>query len=136
VEDPVTSVARGRNNGRIPRRQRRAGRDDRLGLLIAFGAVAGVIALSAVAGAVASNRQPPTGPTAEQIAASLQNGSILILAPDGYPCRQKLIDNATWIIRDNGVVDCETAVSKITSTQRQKWSAERVEAIRSGLTGR
>lgn len=128
-------MAQGRKNSGFSHR-RRGQRSDRLGLIIALGAVVGVIGLSALAGAVASSRQVSDAPTSEQIAASLKSGAILILAPDGHPCRQKLIDNATWLIRDTGVVDCEAAVSKITSSQRQKWSAERVEAIRSGLTGR
>ena len=41
----------------------------------------------------------------------LRTGSILIVPPQGNVCRQKLIDNATWRIRDNGFVLCNDAVS-------------------------
>src|SRR5687767_2727063 len=41
----------------------------------------------------------------------LRTGSILIVPPQGNVCRQKLIDNATWQIRDNGFVLCDDAVS-------------------------
>lgn len=94
-----------------------------------------VFALSAVASTVARSRID-AAPSIDERALALRNGAILFVAPDGHPCRQKVIDNATWLIREGGTVDCEAALSQLTSAQRQKWSSERVEAIRSGLTGR
>ncbi len=102
---------------------------------MAFVALTGFLALSAVAGVIARGHVEPVMTDGER-AEALRSGAILFVAPDGYPCRQKTIDNATWLIRDGGAVNCESAVSRITSAQRQKWSAERVEAIRSGLAGR
>jgi hypothetical protein len=98
--------------------------------------IGGLVALSLVVGSI--SRMPAASPadTADEIKLSLRTGSVLFMAPDGYRCRQSLIDNATWLIRENGFVDCDSAISQITSSQRQKWSADRVEAIRSGLSGR
>lgn len=56
----------------------------------------------------------------------LQTGSILLEPPDGKLCHQRLIDNDTWRIRDNGVVDCAKAAAKNT----QSWHQERTNAIR------
>lgn len=123
-------------NAKVRSRRRRVGRYDRLGLAIAVVAVAGVIALSAVAGVIATKRRTDDQQASREAAASLRTGAILFVAPEGHACRQKLIDNTTWIISDNGAVNCDSAVSNITLTQRRQWSAERVEAIRAGLAGR
>jgi hypothetical protein len=117
------------------RRRGRNRRQDRVAIIVAFGLAAAVVALSAVASTIARGRID-AAPAADERAASLRSGAILFVAPDGYPCHQKIIDNATWLIREGGVVSCDTALSAITSQQRQKWSSDRVEAIRSGLTGR
>lgn len=113
-------------------------REDRLGRLIAFGVAAIVLALSAIAGTVARTRatEPTAFEIAEQQAAALRTGAILIVAPNGHPCQRKSIDNETWMIRDEGAVDCDSAILQITSSQRQKWSTQRAEAIRAGLAGR
>lgn len=123
---------------RIGQKRPRRGRDrrhERLAVITAFGLAAVVFALSAVASTVARSRID-AAPSIDERALALRNGAILFVAPDGHPCRQKVIDNATWLIREGGTVDCEAALSQLTSAQRQKWSSERVEAIRSGLTGR
>jgi hypothetical protein len=124
--------------GQIGRKRSRRGRNrrhERVAITVAFGLAALVIALSAVASTIARGRIEAM-PSIDERAASLRNGAILFVEPDGYPCRQKVIDNATWLIREGGLVNCDTALSQITSQQRQKWSSERAEAIRSGLTGR
>jgi hypothetical protein len=133
---PITTAVQTKawSGPRRPRR-RRGRREDKFGLTFAFAAAAAVFALSAVAGTIARSRIEPSLSIDAQ-AAALRSGSILFVAPDGYPCRHKVIDNATWLIRDSGNVNCEAALSQITSQQRQKWSTDRVEAIRSGLTGR
>ncbi|MGA2895175.1 MAG: hypothetical protein ABSE22_20110 [Xanthobacteraceae bacterium] len=55
----------------------------------------------------------------------LQTGSILLLPFSGNTCRQRLIDNATWRIRDNGLVDCAAATAQNTESWRQRTTAIR-----------
>ena len=62
----------------------------------------------------------------------LRTGSILIVPPQGNVCRQKLIDNATWQIRDNGFVLCDDAVSWH-SERGTGQAGVRIEAIRDGF---
>jgi hypothetical protein len=62
----------------------------------------------------------------------LRTGSILIVPAQGNVCRQKLIDNATWHIRDNGFVLCDDAVSW-RSDRGAGRSGARIEAIRDGF---
>lgn len=117
------------------RPRQRDRRQDRLGLVVAL-SVAGVFCVLSVVASTISRGRIEAAPSIDERAASLRSGAILFVAPDGHPCRQKVIDNATWLISEGGLVNCEAALSQITSQQRQKWSTERVEAIRSGLTGR
>jgi hypothetical protein len=49
----------------------------------------------------------------------LFSGSILFMPLSGDTCRQRLIDNATGQIRDNGLVDCATAKAET----EQRWAA-------------
>jgi hypothetical protein len=58
----------------------------------------------------------------------LATGSILIVPLSGENCRQLLIDNATWRIRDQGLIDCHTALVRSGSTRQL--SAARVEVMR------
>ncbi len=133
-EQPITTAAtiRQRPGSRASRRGRK---DDRLARIIVFSVAGIIIALSTIAGTIARGRSEPSIDLTEQ-AEALRSGAILIVAPNGLPCHRKSIDNDTWLIRDGGPVDCDTAVSEIMSSQRQKWSTKRVEAIRAGLSGR
>ena len=64
----------------------------------------------------------------------LTTGSIVFVPLHGNRCRSRLIDNATWRIRDNGIVDCRAALSH--SSPRLRWSAARVDVVRQGFTNR
>src|SRR5688572_9687421 len=71
---------------------------------------------------------------AKQGVDDLTTGSIVFLPIQGDRCRNRLIDNATWRIRDTGMVDCRTALSH--SSARPRWSAARADVIRDGFTKR
>lgn len=64
----------------------------------------------------------------------LTTGSILFVPNEGNVCRQRLIDNRTWTIRDGGYVICNEAVSWHTGNTRKTYTpTSRVEAIRDGF---
>jgi len=65
----------------------------------------------------------------QEAKSDLQTGSILLEPADGKICRQRLIDNATWQIRDNGYVDCRVASAQ----NKQSWHQERTNAIRNSF---
>lgn len=96
-----------------------------------------------VAGLLAAARIVPPSPVRMLAAAAgpasdddLTTGSIIFLPAIGNICRNHLIDNATWQIRDNGVVDCKSALARSASGRRVGWSAARVDVIRSGFSRR
>jgi hypothetical protein len=60
----------------------------------------------------------------------LGTGPILFMAPNGNTCRQRLIDNTTGQIRDNGTVDCEAALEQ---SSGRRLSGTRVDIIRDGF---
>jgi hypothetical protein len=62
---------------------------------------------------------------------NLATGSILLVPNYGSDCRRRLIDNATWRIWDDGIVDCHTALNDGGSP-----SASRVDVIREGFRNR
>jgi len=51
----------------------------------------------------------------------------------GNHCRKRAIDNATWQIRDDGVVNCDTALSQPARPRPHAWSTARVGVIRDGF---
>ena len=63
----------------------------------------------------------------------LATGSIIFVPILGNTCRKKLIDNATWQIRDNGLVDCRAALAQGAHGNQLGWSASRVDVIRHGF---
>ena len=65
---------------------------------------------------------------------ALRTGSILIVPRSGNQCRQRLIDNLTWIIRDNGCVHCDEAVTRSIAQSGLETSSQRLDAIRDGFT--
>ena len=67
---------------------------------------------------------------------NLTTGSILFVPVLGNRCRHRLIDNATWRIRDGGVVDCNTALSHQAGGGGLRWSAARVDVVREGFRQR
>ena len=118
-----------------PRRRGRKRREENSGRAIAVGGIAVLLGLCLAVGGLARERGNADLALEQQSALALRTGAVLFVAPGGQPCRQKLIDNDTWLIRDFGAVDCDLAASRITNQKRQKWSSERAEAIRSGLSG-
>jgi len=62
----------------------------------------------------------------------LSTGSVIVVPRHGNDCRLRLIDNATWRIWDQGVVDCDTALEQ-SRTRAHGWSAGRIEVIRTGF---
>jgi hypothetical protein len=63
---------------------------------------------------------------------ALRTGSLLIVPPSGNHCKQRLIDNVTWIIRDNGFVDCDELVTR-SIAQPARETSSRLDAIRDGF---
>ena len=66
----------------------------------------------------------------------LATGSIIFVPILGNTCRKKLIDNATWQIRDNGLLDCRTALARGAHGNQLGWSTSRVDVIRNGFYSR
>ena len=122
------------------RRSRRSfSRDNRraLGICLIFGAVV------AVGLGTAIRQTPKTATTtavrgAANIPATddLTTGSIVFVPIYGNTCRSRLIDNATWRIRDNGLVDCRAALTHNAYDGPLGWSASRLDVIRHGFSNR
>ena len=67
--------------------------------------------------------------------ANLATGPIIFIPRSGNDCRQKLIDNATWRIRDNGTVDCDTVLGSRSDEPPREGAPSRTEVIRKGFRG-
>jgi uncharacterized protein (AIM24 family) len=65
----------------------------------------------------------------------LATGSVLFVPMEGNICRERLIDNKTWFIRDKGYVACDEAVSWNANTVATTTYSPvaRVDAIRNGF---
>jgi hypothetical protein len=64
----------------------------------------------------------------------LKTGSILFVPAFGDQCRRRIIDNTTWRMFDNGVVDCDAALIEVRSrSSGSYWSSARVDVIRNGF---
>jgi hypothetical protein len=69
--------------------------------------------------------------------AELGAGSMLVVPPNGNLCRERIIDNRTWRIRNNGWVDCEAALAKSANSGADLRSpGSRLDLIRDGFRGR
>ncbi len=113
-------------------------RDDRraLAFCLIFGVIA-VVGLSTVfRNAPSSAVRTAAVAHAAHADDDLTTGSIIFVPILGNVCRKRLIDNATWQIRDNGIVDCRTALTQNTHGRRMGWSGARVDVIRHGFTNR
>ena len=66
----------------------------------------------------------------------LATGSIVFVPIFGDRCRNALIDNATWRIRDNGIVDCRAALAQNADARRLNWSTPRIGVILDGFKRR
>src|SRR5262249_10152137 len=139
--EPETSAEAMRRNAK-PKRRRSQGwfrRDNRraLAVCLLFSGIAAV-------GVGTVIQQTPTGiiriagngPGYGQSDDDLATGSIIFVPLLGNTCRKKLIDNATWQIRDDGIVDCRTALARGAYGNQLGWSASRVDIIRNGFYSR
>ena len=118
-----------RSRGWFRRDKRRA-----FAICLLFGSVAtvgvGTVIQQAPSGSIwiAGN-----GPGFGQSDDDLATGSIIFVPILGNTCRKKLIDNATWQIRDYGAVDCRAALAGGAHGNESGWSASRVDIIRHGF---
>jgi len=126
-------------DGKSKRRTTRGSqsRDSRRALAICL--LFGAIALVGLGTAIRNS--PPGGTrvaatTSAQGNDDLTTGSIVFVPLFGNNCRTRLIDNATWRIRDNGVVDCNAALAQSTHGRRIGWSAARLDVVRQGFSHR
>jgi hypothetical protein len=98
------------------------------------------LAMMFALGAQIADWSPLTGPSTVgqpvQDGNAFAIGTILIVPIYGNECGQRLIDNATWRIWDNGVVQCDVALTQEADTRARQLSALRVDVIRSGFTKR
>jgi hypothetical protein len=103
----------------LPPRQQRPAKRRRLGWLgrdgwrsvVACLSIACLIATSFYMGDWWSHISPkPLPPAKPDEALAFATGSVLIVPLSGDSCRQLLIDNATWRIRDHGMADCNEAL--------------------------
>jgi hypothetical protein len=67
-------------------------------------------------------------PTEDELA----TGSILLVPRYGNNCRLRVIENATWRIWDQGVVDCREVLEQARG-RTHGWSADRIDVIREGF---
>jgi hypothetical protein len=74
----------------------------------------------------------PQGQAQRQADDELKTGSLLFVPPHGDQCRRRVIDNATWLIADEGLVDCKSALAEIKARIGPQGSA-RLDVIRSGF---
>lgn len=74
------------------------------------------------------------GPGLPQADEDLSTGSVIFVPILGNMCRKKVIDNATWRIRDIGPVECRTALGQ--GGNQSGWSTSRVDIIRNGFYSR
>jgi hypothetical protein len=109
------------------------------GLVLAFGnnlidanGLAGKSALSGAPTTIAAQGNTARG--AAQSDDDLRTGSILYVPDYGNVCRKRVIDNATWLVRDAGQVLCDDAVSwNANSATNGNSPLARIEAIRGGF---
>jgi hypothetical protein len=81
----------------------------------AFVACGLVFTLCVLVALIANWLQASTGPVSQTHSSSevnLSTGSMLVVPPAGDLCRERIIDNSTWRIRNKGWVDCSEALAK------------------------
>lgn len=64
---------------------------------------------------------------------TLATAPIILVPVLGNNCRKKLIDNATWRIRDHGNVECRVALARNAFGGELGWSASRLDVVRDGF---
>jgi hypothetical protein len=112
-------------------------REDRqiLFVWLFFVLVLGLSALigSGLAGALRPAPAPQATGSRPATDDALYAGSILFVARDGENCRQRVFDNQTGQLRDNGVVACEAMTPN--NLPGRYVPGGRTEAIRKGFIG-
>ena len=109
-------------------------RDDRR-VLIVWSLFAAMLALCALIGSLSDGLRPKRAPPRVGDDA-VHTGSILFVPADGERCWQRLLDNQTGRLRDNGFVSCEAAsVRSLISSSGRYSTAGRLDAIRKGFSG-
>ena len=90
---------------------------------------AGAIVLASWTRVTVTSPSPPPGE------ADLSTGSLLVVSPTGNRCLQRTIDNNTWLIRNNGSVDCDEALAKAARSGDSRAPGSRLDLIREGFRG-
>ena len=67
---------------------------------------------------------------------NLSTASILLVPRFGSECRLRQIDNATWRILEQGVVECGTVLNELKVDTPQGGSPSRVDVIRDAFRNR
>ena len=98
-------------------RGEKAGKDRRR-TLVACLVLAALLGVGLLVGGIVPSPLTWTTRPAAQGGNHLATGSVLVVSPAGNRCRQRVIDNATWLMRDNGELDCEAAVPREISPAR------------------
>jgi hypothetical protein len=91
----------------------------------AFVACGFVFALCVLAALIANWTQASTSPVSQTHPSgevNLSTGAMLVVPPAGDLCRERVIDNSTWRIRNKGLVDCNEALAKSANLGANVWS--------------
>jgi hypothetical protein len=100
-------------------------------VVLAFGFI---IAMGILAGSFATGSRWMGSRTQTSTETGLSTGSVLIVSQVGNLCRERVIDNDTWRIRDGAAVDCKEALAKMGDMgHNSRWSGSRVDVIREGF---
>ena len=100
--------------------------------VVAAGVVLGVCAMGAFFAGWGQSHTGRNPQSNRESTAELRNGSVLLVSPSGQFCRNRMIDNSTWRLRDAGWVDCETALAKSTGAEN---TGSRLNLIRQSFRG-
>ena len=101
--------------------------------IVAVCALAGLFSIAYLMG---SSFRTPTlrdiafKPASQESDDELTTGSIVFVPVLGNKCRQNLIDNRTWQVRENGTVPCDKALGASSSYRAGIDSATRLGVIR------
>lgn len=110
-------------------------------IVLATGAVMGLVAL-ATQGYVVASKSRPRADTAEPVPVAaatsraedeVYTGSILYMPNDGRHCHQLLFDNQTGRLSDNGTVDCASVAYR--GIEGPQHGSARIRVIATGFRG-
>jgi hypothetical protein len=71
-----------------------------------------------------------TAALADRSGNALANAQVMFVSRSGDRCRQRAVDNATWVIRDRGEVDCDAPPPQPTDAVRSEGLPARMDVIR------